>query len=61
MISPMLGQAAFSVAVFVTICALGLLPFEKPGTAEFVATVIAAVVGILGIVFIAIMVRIQRH
>ena len=61
MISPMLGQAAFSVAVFVTICALGLLPFEKPGTAEFVATVIAAVVGILGIVFIAIMVRVQRH
>ncbi|MFN8485385.1 MAG: hypothetical protein U0768_20285 [Anaerolineae bacterium] len=61
MISPMLGQAAFSVAVFVTICALGLLPFEKPGTAEFVATVIAAIVGILGIVFIAIMVRVQRH
>ncbi|MFN8496427.1 MAG: hypothetical protein U0641_01110 [Anaerolineae bacterium] len=61
MISPLLGQAAFSIAVFVTICALALLPFEKPGTAEFVATVLAAVAGILGIVFIAIMVRIQRH
>lgn len=61
MISPLLGQAAFSIAVFVTICALGVLPFEKPGTAEFIATVIAAIVGILGIVFVAILVRIQRH
>ncbi|MFN8472618.1 MAG: hypothetical protein U0822_10540 [Anaerolineae bacterium] len=61
MISPILGQAAFSVAVFVTICALGLLPFEKPGSAEFVATVIAGVAGILGIVFVAVLVRIQRH
>ncbi len=57
----MIGQAAFSIAVFVTICALGVLPFVQRGSAEFVAAVIAAIAGILGIVFIAVLVRIQRH
>ena len=61
MISPLLGQVAFSIAVFVLICALGVLPFVERGSAEFVAAVLAAIAGILGIVFIAIMVRVQRH
>ena len=61
MIDPVIGQAAFSIAVFVTICALGVLPFVQRGSAEFVAAVIAAIAGILGIVFIAVLVRIQRH
>ena len=61
MISPLIGQAAFSIAVFVLICALGVLPFVERGSAEFVAAVIAAIAGVLGIVFVAILVRIQRH
>ena len=57
----MIGQAAFSIAVFVIICALGVLPFVERGSAEFVAAVIAAIAGILAIVFIAVLVRVQRH
>lgn len=61
MISPQLGQAAFRIIVFLIVTSLILLPFVKPGSAEFVVTIITLVLGIcFGVVLFALVRRQSR-
>lgn len=61
MIPTEVGRAAFAIAAFVVICALLLLPFLPRNSAEFVATVMAAVFGGLVILLIGILVRLANR
>ena len=58
--SPDLGRAAFRIAFFVTLVSAVLLPFLKPGTAEFVVNVLSLGIGLVFIFVIAIFVRLTR-
>jgi hypothetical protein len=55
--TPEMGKAFFRIAVFITLVSLVLLPFLKPGTAEFVVDVLALTVGLVSIAIIAIIAR----
>jgi hypothetical protein len=55
--SPEMGKAFFRIAVFITLVSLVLLPFLKPGTAEFVVDVLALAVGLVSIAIITILAR----
>ncbi len=55
--SPELGRAAFRIAFFITIVSAVLLPFLKPGTAEFVVDILSLVTGVVFISIIAVFVR----
>lgn len=55
--SPELGQAAFRIAFFVTFVSVALLPFLKPGTAEFVVDVLSLGIGLAFIAVIHVFVR----
>jgi preprotein translocase subunit Sss1 len=55
--SPQMGHAAFRVAFFVTFTALVLLIFLRPGSAEFGATVVTLIAGLIFIGMVAFMVR----
>ena len=55
--SPQAGKAWFQIAVFITIVSVGLLFFQKPGTAEFVVTVTTLVLGLLLLALLAIMLK----
>lgn len=55
--SPQLGQAAFRIAFFVAFVSGGLLFFLKPGSAEFVVSVVTLVIGLTAILVIAVIVR----
>lgn len=61
MIPSELGKAVFAIAAFVTLAALGLLPFLARNSAEFVVTVLAAIAGGLTILLLAVLVRLERH
>jgi hypothetical protein len=61
MLSPQLGQAAFRIATFLFVVSLGLLLFVKPGSAEFVVTVITLGIGIVLGTTIAVLVRRQAR
>jgi hypothetical protein len=56
-VSPQAGKAWFQIAVFITIVSVGLLFFQKPGTAEFVVTVTTLVLGLLLLALLAIMLK----
>ena len=58
---PHLGKAAFSLALLITVPALLLLPFEEWGSAEFVVTVMALVVGATFLAIVVILVRRSLH
>lgn len=45
--SPQIGQAAFRIAVFLVVMGLVLLPFQTPGTAEYIVTWLTLGVGLL--------------
>lgn len=55
--SPEAGQIWFRVAIFITVVSLLLLPFQRPGTAEFVVTVLTLIVGLIMTALIVIIVR----
>ena len=55
--SPELGRAAFRMAMFVAFPSFVLLLFQQPGTAEFVVTVMALVVGLAFMGTIIVLVR----
>jgi uncharacterized membrane protein len=55
--TPDTGKAFFRIAVFITLVSLALLPFLKPGTAEFVVDVLALAVGLVAIAVVAILAR----
>ena len=54
---PEMGRAFFRIAFFVSFVSLVLLPFLTPGTAEFVADVLALGIGLVFIAAIVIAVR----
>ncbi len=55
--NPEAGQAWFRIAMLITLVSAALLFFVEPGTAEFVVTVTALVIGLLFIGVIAVLVR----
>jgi len=59
--SPQIGRAAFSLAIFIVVMSALLLPFLEPDSAEFVVTILALVAGGLLILLIAILARLGRH
>jgi hypothetical protein len=59
--NPQLGRTAFSLAIFVIMTAVLLLPFLERDSAEFVVTVLSIVAGGLTILLIAILARLGRH
>ena len=61
MINPQLGKAVFRIIVFITLTALLLLPFLKPGSAEFVVTGITLAIGICFGVVLFVLVRRQSR
>jgi hypothetical protein len=54
---PQIGKAAFTLALFVIIPAVILLPLQAPGSAEFVVTLMALVVGLLFLGIVIFVVR----
>jgi hypothetical protein len=59
--TPQIGRAAFSLAIFVTVTGVLLLPFLARDSAEFIVTVIAIAAGGLTILLVAILARLGRH
>jgi len=58
-VDPIAFQAALRVAVLILIVAVAMLPFQPPNSAEFVVTVLAAVVGLIFVVLVAVVVRLS--
>jgi hypothetical protein len=58
-VDPLGLQAAFRVAVLILIVALAMLPFQPPNSAEFVVTVMAAVVGLIFVGVVAVLARLS--
>jgi hypothetical protein len=56
-VNPETGRAFFRIAIFITLVSLILLPFLKPGTAEFVVDVLALAVGLVSVAIVAIVAR----
>jgi preprotein translocase subunit Sss1 len=57
---PTAFRAAFRVAVLILVVALAMLPFQPPTSAEFVVTVLAAVVGLIFVGLVAMLARLSR-
>lgn len=55
--TPEMGRAFFRIAVFVTLVSLALLPFLRPGTAEFVVNVLSLAVGLVSILIVVVLAR----
>jgi hypothetical protein len=58
-VDPIAFQAAFRVAVLILIVAVAMLPFQPPNSAEFVVTVLAAVVGLIFVGLVAVLARLS--
>ena len=56
---PVAFQAALRVAVLILIVAVAMLPFQPQNSAEFVATVLAAIVGLIFVVLVAVVARLS--
>jgi hypothetical protein len=54
---PIALQAAFRVALLILIAAAVMLPFQPPNSAEFVVTVLAAIVGLTFVGVVALLAR----
>ncbi|MFN2108359.1 MAG: hypothetical protein ACK2UI_01735 [Anaerolineae bacterium] len=61
MISPQLGRAVFRIILFITVTSLMVLPFVKPGSAEFVVTVVTLTIGISFGIVLFVLVRRQSR
>jgi hypothetical protein len=59
--SPQLGQAAFRLGLYITVMALVLLVFLKPGSAEFVVTIVTLFSGLTFLGLVALVVRHFSH
>lgn len=57
MLDPRTGQAAFRIAVLILGASVLILPFQRRDSAEFVVTVMSAV---LGLVFIGVVLALNR-
>jgi hypothetical protein len=58
-VDPIALQAAFRVALLILIAALVMLPFQPANSAEFVVTVMAAVVGLIFVGLVAVSARLS--
>jgi len=56
-VDPVLLQSAFRVGFLILALSLLILPFEDRSSAEFVATVLAAVVGLLFVGIVTVLAR----
>jgi predicted MFS family arabinose efflux permease len=56
-VPPEFLQAAFRLGVLIVVLALAMLPFQPRASAEFVVTVLAAVIGGLFLLAVVLMVR----
>lgn len=61
MISPQLGKAALRIIMFLVVTSLIVLPFVRPGSAEFVVTMITLALGIGAGVVLFVLVRRQSR
>lgn len=52
-------RAAFRVAVLILIVAIAMLPFQPRNSAEFVVTVMAAIVGLIFVALVAVVARLS--
>jgi hypothetical protein len=52
-------RAAFRVAILILIVAGAMLPFQRPNSAEFVVTVLAALVGLAFVGVVAVLARLS--
>lgn len=56
---PVALNAALRVAVLILIVAVAMLPFQPTNSAEFVVTVLAAVVGLIFVGLVAVLARLS--
>ena len=56
---PIALQAALRVAILILLAALVMLPFQPPNSAEFVVTVLAAIVGLVFVGLVATLARLS--
>jgi hypothetical protein len=56
---PIALQAALRVAILILLASLFMLPFQPPNSAEFVVTVLAAIVGLLFVGLVALLARLS--
>ena len=54
---PFALRAAFRVAVLILVAAIAMLPFQPQNSAEFVVTVLAAIVGLIFMAIVYVVVR----
>jgi preprotein translocase subunit Sss1 len=55
--SPQMGQGAFRIGLYLTVVALVLLFFLRPGSAEFGVTVVTLAVGLIFLGVVIFLVR----
>ena len=55
--NPQAGKAGLSLGLFIVVASALMLPFEPPGSAEFVVTVLSLFVGLVTIGVIAFAIR----
>ncbi len=56
---PIALQAALRVALLILLAALVMLPFQPTNSAEFVVTVLAAIVGLIFVGLVAVIARLS--
>jgi len=56
---PMALQAALRVALLILLAALVMLPFQPTNSAEFVVTVLAAIVGLIFVGLVVVIARLS--
>ncbi len=56
---PRTGRAAFRIAFLILGTAVAILPFQRPHSAEFVVTLMAAAVGLLFVGIVLLMARLS--
>jgi len=58
-VDPIALQAALRVALLILVAALVMLPFQPANSAEFVVTVMAAVVGLIFVALVVVLARLS--
>jgi hypothetical protein len=56
-VDPLLLQGAFRIGFLILILALAILPFQDPAKPEFVATVLALIVGLVFVLLVTFLAR----
>jgi hypothetical protein len=56
-VNPQAAKAGLSLGLFIVIASVLLLPFEPPGSAEFVVTVLSLIIGIVMVAVVGFVIR----